>query len=182
MPTDSAVAARAEASVQRARGTNSRLRLSVVVWLVFAAMGVYLIAFLVALLVAPSDDPGPIFNDWVVAGFEVLGSVLCLVRGIARRPGRLLALTLGAGLLMWALGDVVTAIGTHNGIEPPTPSLADVFFLAFFPFTYVAVVIYLRGELRRLATPNWLDGAVAGVGAGSVVCSVLLPSRAEPDP
>ena len=174
MPTDSALAVRAQVSVRRAREPHRRMRLTVAVWLSFAAMGAYLIGYLITLLVAP-DHVGPLYSDWMVAGFEFVGSMLCIVRGIARRDGRILALTLGAGLLMWAVGDVVTAIGTHHGIEPPTPSLADVFFLAFFPFTYVAVVIYLRGELRRLATPSWLDGAVAGVGAAALCAAFFFP-------
>ena len=50
------------------------------------------------------------------------------------------------------------------------PSVADGFYLAFFALAYVALVLYLRGEVRRLATPNWLDGAIAALGA-SALCA-----------
>jgi diguanylate cyclase (GGDEF)-like protein len=175
MSTDVAVAG--PAPVRRAYRPIAGLRIESVTWLAFAAMGAYLASLLVSLIVSsPPDASWPIFNGWWVAGFEVLGSVLCVARGFTRRPGRAVALTLGVGLLMWALGDLVTAIQTHNGVEPATPSLADVFFLAFFPFTYVAVVLYIRGELTRLATPSWLDGAVAGVGSAAVCGAFLFPS------
>jgi len=47
---------------------------------------------------------------------------------------------------MWAIGDVVLTFQSRGGVEPPTPSLADVFYLGFFPLTYVAVVLFMRGR------------------------------------
>ncbi len=176
MPKDFALEVRSHAVARSAAEPQHRSRSTLVVWLIFAAMGIYLAGFLVSLIVQGPDHLWPLYNDWVVAGFEVLGSFLCLARAVTHRPGRVLALTLGAGLLMWSTGDVVTAIGTHDGVAPPTPSIADIFFLAFFPFTYVAVVIYLRGEMRRLSTPSWLDGAVAGVGSGAVCAAFFFPA------
>jgi diguanylate cyclase (GGDEF)-like protein len=176
MRSDVSLTTRAPASAQRARALSPSHRRELIVWITFAVMGVYLAGLLVALIVTPPDDTSPLFSDWTVAGFEILGSALCLARGFARRPVRAVALTLGVGLLMWAVGDLVTAIESRGGAEPPTPSLADVFFLAFFPFTYVAVVIFVRGELRRLATPSWLDGAVAGVGSAALCAAFVFPS------
>ena len=75
---------------------------------------------------------------------------------------------LGAALLSWALGDVVLTIESLGGNTPPTPSLADVFYIAFFPLAYVAIVLFMRGEVRRINSPSWLDSAVAGLGAASV--------------
>ena len=150
--------------VRRLTLTQARPRLNVragaVLWATYGLMGVLLAGYLSSLIVQ-GDHPWAIFNDWAAAGYEVAGSVLCLVRGFARRPGRAVALTLGFGLLMWAIGDLVLTAASQGGAEPATPSLADVFYLGFFPLTYVAVLIFMRGEIRKLATPNWLDGAVA---------------------
>jgi diguanylate cyclase (GGDEF)-like protein len=55
-----------------------------------------------------------------------------------------------------------------DGKTPPVPSLADLFYLSFFPLAYVALVLMVRGEIRHLSTPNWLDGAVAGFGAATL--------------
>ena len=135
-------------------------------------MGALLVGYAVSLIVQGDGHMWPVFNDWAVAGFELVGSVLCLLRAVVRRGGRAVALSLGLGLLMWAVGDLVLTIESRGGIEPPTPSLADLFWLAFFPFTYVAVLLFVRGEIRRLATPNWLDGGVAGLGA-SAACAAF---------
>ena len=119
------------------------------------------------------SDQWPIFSAWSVAGFEVVASTLCIARGVTRRSGRVVALMLGFRLLLWSVGDLV--LTAEGGAAAPTPSLADVFYLGFFPLTYVAFVIFMRGEVRRLATPSWLDGAVAGVGAAAVCAAFAFP-------
>jgi diguanylate cyclase len=143
-------------------------RLDMSVWTGFGLLGTVFAAYVASLLIQGRFESWPVFNDWGVAAFEIAGSALCIARGLTRRPGRAVALTLGAGLAMWALGDLVMTITSQGGAEPATPSLADAFLLGFFPFTYVAVVIFMRGELRRIATFSWLDGAVAGAGAAAV--------------
>jgi diguanylate cyclase (GGDEF)-like protein len=165
--------------VRRLALTQARPRLNVrggaVLWATYGLMGVLLAGYLSSLIVQ-GDHPWAMFNDWAAAGFEVVGGVLCVVRGFGRRPGRAVALTLGFGLLMWAIGDFVLTAASQGGAEPATPSLADVFYLGFFPLTYVAVLIFMRGEIRKLATPNWLDGAVAGVGAAAVCAAFAFHS------
>jgi diguanylate cyclase len=137
-------------------------------------MGLYLAGYLTSLIVLPPDRSWPMFNDWAVAGFEFGGGVLCLARGWRRGNGRAVSLTLGFGLLMWALGDVVLTIESLGGRQPATPSFADICWLAFFPFCYVAVVLFVRGEVRKLSTPSWLDGAVSGAGAAAVCAAFVF--------
>ena len=55
-----------------------------------------------------------------------------------------------------------------GGASPPSPSWADAFWLGFYPPAYVAVVLFMRREVRWIADSSWLDGAVAGLGAASV--------------
>src|SRR6185437_1347984 len=114
--------------------------------------------------------------DWGSTGFEIVGSLLCIARGLTRRSGRAIALTLGFGLLMWSLGDLALTIESQHGAEPPTPSLADAFYLGFFPLAYVAVVLFMRGQIRKLTTPSWLDGAVAGLGAAAACAAFAFHS------
>ena len=112
----------------------------VAIWSGYGALVAVFAAYVVALLVHGQSESWPVFNDWGVAAFEVAGGVLCLARGLTKRPGRVVPLTLGLGLLMWALGDLVTDDRVAGRAMPSTPSLADLFLLGFFPFTYVAVV------------------------------------------
>jgi diguanylate cyclase (GGDEF)-like protein len=129
-------------------------------------MGVLVAAYLVSWLFRThSSSP---LDDWCVDGFEVVAAGLCIAKGVPRRPGRAMPLILGLALLSWATGDIVLAIESLGGATPSTPSLADGFYVAFYPLAYVAVVIFMRGQVRRLSTPSWLDGAVAAAGAAAV--------------
>jgi diguanylate cyclase (GGDEF)-like protein len=133
---------------------------------VYAFLGLLLAAYLISWLFrTQSSSP---LDDWCVGGFEVVAAGLCIAKAVPRRPGRAMPLILGVALLSWALGDIVLAIESLGGAEPPTPSFADAFYVAFYPLAYVAIVIFMRGQVRRLSTPSWLDGAVAAAGAAAV--------------
>jgi len=157
---------------RRTSGPTYRRHANTVVWAVYGLMGVCLLGYLTSLITQGSEQ-WPIFSDWSVAGFEIVASTLCIARGVTRRSGRVVALTLGFGLLLWSVGDLV--LTAEGGAAAPTPSPADIFYLGFFPLTYVAFVIFMRGEVKRLATPSWLDGAVAGVGAAAVCAAFVFP-------
>jgi diguanylate cyclase (GGDEF)-like protein len=131
-------------------------------------MGGYLAGYLASLIVHADGRSWPMFNGWAVDSFEIAGSVLCLARGWRRGNGRGVPLALGFGLLMWAVGDLVRTVESLGGRQPGTPSFKDIFWLAFFPFCYVGLVRFVRGEVRKLSSPSWLDGAVGGVGAAAV--------------
>jgi diguanylate cyclase (GGDEF)-like protein len=146
------------------------------IWAVYGLMAVLLVAYLASLIFQGDGHQWPMFNDWVVAGFEGFGSLLCLLRAFMYRPGRAVALALGIGNLLWSIGDLVETFESRGGVEPPVPSLSDAFWLTFFPVTYIAVLLYVRGEIRKLSTPNWLDGVVAGVGAAAACAAFAFHS------
>jgi diguanylate cyclase (GGDEF)-like protein len=160
----------------RAWWPYQRDRATTVLWAAYALMGALLVGYLASLIVRGPDRTSQLLDGWVVAGFEMAAAVLCIARGLTRRPGRAVALTLGFGLVMWSLGDFALTVESQGGGTPPTPSLADVFYLGFYPLAYVAAVIFMRGEVRKLATPSWLDGAVASVGTASV-CAAFVFER-----
>jgi diguanylate cyclase (GGDEF)-like protein len=142
------------------------------VWVSYGLIGGFLIVYLGFLVFRRPGEHSTLLDGWLVAGFEIFASVLCLARGLLWRRGRGVALALGAALLSWSVGDVALTTESLGGATPPTPSVADVFYLAFFPLAYVAVLLFMRGEVRRLTTPSWLDSAVAGLGAAAV-CSAF---------
>jgi len=94
-------------------------------------MSVFLAAYLVSLIVRGEDRLADL-QRLVGGRVRGTGSLLCLLRGFTKGNGRAVAVTLGLGLAMWAIGDVVLTFQSRGGVEPPTPSLADVFYLGFF--------------------------------------------------
>jgi diguanylate cyclase (GGDEF)-like protein len=160
----------------RAAWPGQSARARTVLWAAYALMGVLLLGFLASLIVRGPDQSSRLLDGWLVAGFEMAAAALCIARGLTRRPGRAVALTLGFGLVMWSLGDFALTVESRGGVTPAAPSLADVFYLGFYPLAYVAAVIFMRGEVRKLATPSWLDGAVASAGTASV-CAAFVFER-----
>jgi diguanylate cyclase (GGDEF)-like protein len=103
----------------------------------------------------------------LVEAFEVIVALGCIAGGLLRRSDRLGTLSLGVGLLAWAIGDVIwTAEGSPNG-----PSTADAFYIAFYPLAYLAIVRVGRSYSRPHQATVWLDGAIAGLGAAAVTAA-----------
>jgi diguanylate cyclase (GGDEF)-like protein len=154
----------------------STSRSQLALWCSYGVLGVLLLCYLGVLIERGRGATSTVLDGWSVDAFEVVASLLCIARGLTRRRGRAAALILGCSLLVWAVGDIVLTVESLGGATPPTPSLADVFYLAFYPLAYVAVVIFMRGQVRRLTAPNWLDGAVAGLGAAAVCAAFAFHS------
>jgi len=144
--------------------------------IVYGLMGCLLAAYLLYLLLGRSGQYSSLIDGWSVTGFEIVASLLCLARGLSRRRGRIVPLVLGTALFSWSIGDLTLTAESLGGATPPTPSLADAFYLSYFPLAYVAVMLFMRGEIRRLSTPNWLDAAVAGLGAAAVCAAFAFHS------
>jgi diguanylate cyclase len=149
------------------------------IWAAYGLLGVLLLGYLVSLIVRPPGDDSTWLDGWSVCAFELVACAMAIGRGIARRPSRAVCLTLGAAMSMWAIGDVALTYESLGGASPPTPSPADVFYIAFFPLAYLGLVLMLRRESSRLVPATWLDGAVAGLGAAALCAAFAFHSIAN---
>jgi len=107
-------------------------------------------------------------DGWGVDAFEIVTGALCMLKAADLKRGRAVPLLLGISLLCWAAGDIVLTIQSLGGATPPSPSIADGFYVAFYPVTYFALMLLLRSSVKRFSLASWLDGAVAGFGAAAV--------------
>jgi diguanylate cyclase (GGDEF)-like protein len=156
---------------------SSRIQdLSPYAWIAFGVLGVMVVVYLISLLVRGPNSSWTWLDGWVVCSIEVAASLICIVRGLDKNPGRIAPLALGAGLLSWSLGDVFLTIESLGGKTPSVPSLADLFYIGFYPLAYVATVQLLRAAMGRLSRPNWLDGVVAGFGAAAICAAFAFHS------
>ena len=149
-------------------GTSPRRAL----WTAYWVAAALLVAYLISLIVRPDGSQWTWLDGWAVVIWEFIVCGMAIARGITHRHGRLVAFALGFSILSWAVGDLALTIESLGGVTPPTPSVADAFYLAFYPLAYAGIVMFMRGQVRRLSTPNWLDGIVAGLGAAAV-CSAF---------
>jgi diguanylate cyclase len=142
------------------------------VWVTFGILSVLLASYLVVLLVRGNGAYWTWLDGWGISGIELVASSLCIIRGFLRRADRTAALILGFSLLAWTIGDMALTVESLGGATPSVPSVADIFYLGFYPLAYIGVILFMRGQVRRLSAPSWLDGAIAGLGAAAV-CSAF---------
>ena len=143
-------------------------------WIAYGLMSVCLLAYVVSMIVRPAGESWPWLDNWGVAVFNIFGSLLCIARAAVSRKGRTFPIVLGLGLMAWALGDLALAVESIGGASPSTPSVADAFYLAFYPITYVALMVRLRAQVQRWTIATWLDGAVAGLGAAALCAAFVF--------
>ena len=137
----------------------------------YPVLGVLLAVYLLMLIAHVHGQVWSFINNWGTDGFELVAGGLCLA--CARDKGRMrwAAIPLGSGLLAFATGDTVWSIETLGGGNPPTPSAADPFYVAFYPLVFVGLILLMRVEVKRLPLLTHLDGVVAGLGAAAVTAT-----------
>lgn len=132
--------------------------------LLYGLMAVALLAYMVDLILGgPTGSYPGWLSGWGVDAFELLAAVMIVVRGIARPRDRRYALLLGAAACSWAIGDFTMTAETLHGATPPTISLANYLWAGFYPLAYMAVMVLIQRDVKRLTAANYLDGVVAAL-------------------
>ena len=114
------------------------------------------------------------FELWVYNGLIAVAAGLCLFRAASSERERTAWLSLGVGLMAWALGEVSYSIFYADAVEPPLPTASDVLWLAFFPACYAAIVLLVRERVREFRTSLWLDGVVGALAMAALGAALVL--------
>ena len=144
---------------------------------VLAILGVLLAAC--AVHAVAGFDAGPL--AWLLEkwGYNVVlvGSGLaCLARGVKVREERSAWLTMGVGVVGWALGNVYYTVVLWDLDPIPIPSVSDVLWLGYYPIVYVAVAMLLRARIARFHASLWVDGALAALAVAALSAAVVFQS------
>jgi len=159
---------------RRTSDASTRSRRLGRIWIVYGLLGVLVVSYGLSLIIRHFHY-STLIDGWPVDGFEFLASGLCLSLAVGKRRDRLIPLVLGSALLSWSMGD--TALTVLGGNKAAPVSVADVFYLMFYPLAYVGLVLIMRREVKQLVPSTWLDGIVAGLGAAAV-CAVFVLQHA----
>lgn len=110
----------------------------------------------------------------------VLGAALTVLwRAAAVKSERRAWLALGAGLLLWALGQTYYSVFLYYASPAPFPSPADILFLAFYPASYLALVLLLRARLSQLEPLAWVDGLIGALAIAGLAAALIFPPVLE---
>ena len=115
-----------------------------------------------------------LFNDFVYSGLILGAALTCAARAVLVREERLAWAVMALGLLSWTAGEVYWAAALADLDSPPYPSLADVFYVGLYPCAYVTLVLLIRARVTRIASSQWLDGAIGGMAVAALAASAAL--------
>jgi diguanylate cyclase (GGDEF)-like protein len=124
-------------------------------------------------------EAGPLswlLEKWGYNVVLVASGVLCLARGVRVRDERAAWLTMGVGVVGWALGNVYYTVVLWNLDPIPIPSLSDVLWIGYYPVVYVAVAMLLRARIARFHASLWVDGALAALAVAALSAAVVFQS------
>jgi two-component system cell cycle response regulator len=153
------------------QGLSSSGRAAVGVWRALAAVGFVL--FSVPIVTGLGGHPLNRFADvWLYDGLELLAAFGCFMRAGLVRSERTVWAVLGLAVLSYSLGDL--CYDFVYGGQPPTPSLADGFYLGFYPACYVALGLLIRSRISSFNKSVWLDGMIAALASAAVAAAVIF--------
>jgi len=111
--------------------------------------------------------------DTVLYSFALaIGAGHCFVRAALVPRERAAWLLLGAGAAAWTIGSVLkTAV---YGGSPPSPSVVDAFFVAFYPAACSGLVLLLRRHVVGLPRSVLYDGLIGGLGVAALGGGLVL--------
>ena len=96
---------------------------------------------------------------------------LLATRPSASRRERLGWQALALALLLSAAGNGWYTLVLSRLPEIPYPSLADGLYLAWYPLSYVSIILVLTARVGRFPLSVWLDGMVAGAGVTALAAA-----------
>lgn len=125
---------------------------------------------------APLQDA---VGRWVYDAVVLGAALVVLWRALGIEAERRAWLALGIGLLLWALGQTYYSAVLYYAEPAPFPSPADVGFLAFYPATFVALVLLLRARVAQLEPLAWVDGLIGALAVAGVAAALIFPPVLE---
>ena len=144
-----------------------------IVYLLAGTAVVGLVAF-AAYTLSGGDGPAVdrFFNDGVYNVLELMAVVGCCLRLVYVPTDRLPWALITGGAACWTAADLLFTFAYDN--EPPYPSVADIFYVAFYPLCYVGLLLLVRRHLADFNRSLWLDGLTAALGAAALGAAVLV--------
>jgi two-component system cell cycle response regulator len=149
----------------------------------FAALGLLaaLLAFYAVVVVGeiPGEGLQTAVGRWVYDVIVLGAAAIVLWRAATMPAERRAWLALGVGLLLWALGQTYYSVVLYYAESAPFPSPSDALFLAFYPASFVALVLLLRARVAHLDPLAWVDALIGALAVAAVAAALIFPPVLE---
>ena len=104
----------------------------------------------------------------------VAAAVLTIARAAVSPLHRGAWIAIAVAVTSYATAEFLWLFLYSSSDNAPYPSIADVFYLGFYPASYVGLVLLLRARLRSLTPGVWVDGITAAMAAAAIGSAVLI--------
>ena len=130
-------------------------------------------------LLLPGNPANDLVNVWL--SVVVLWIPVGLVWLVAARAGfaRWEVILAAAGITSNALGDTVYSLLMDSSGNLPSPSVADLGYLLYYPLTIAALVVLVRRQSNRITGSVLFDSSLAALGAAALLAVILGPVFAD---
>jgi signal transduction histidine kinase len=132
------------------------------------------LVYLAALLL-PGDPWSAVIDVGLSLAAQWLPVVVFWLVAARTGTGRPEVVLAAAAVTANAAGDTIYVIGMDASGVLPSPSLADVAYLLFYPLMLVALVVLVRRRSRRTTNAVFLDAGLAVLGSAAVLAVLLGP-------
>src|SRR5450631_4086640 len=131
------------------------------------------VVFAASTVLVPLDSTAkPIFEGWLYDSLTVLGAIIIAGRAWCVATERLVWALLAVAIAGNAVGDVVYSLFVHD--TGPFPSIAEPFYLIFYPCAYVALVLLVRARATRMAAGVAIDGVACALAMAAVAATLVF--------
>ena len=113
-----------------------------------------------------------LFNRYLYNALILFAVFACVRRAMERGRERSAWIAFSVAAVSWAVAELIYDFG--YGANPPFPSVADAFYLGFYPACYVGVMLLVRSRVSEFGRALWLDGAMAALASAALGAAVLF--------
>jgi hypothetical protein len=119
--------------------------------------------------------PEPLYETWIHDSVVVASAALCLARAASEPRERGAWLAFGVGLACWGAGTVLWDALYEGTASPPYPTVADVLWLLWYPFTALGMALLIRSHVSRFELHRWMDGLAVTLLVLAATFPITLP-------
>ena len=131
-------------------------------------------AFAAHTVLPDSGSVAHFFDYRLYYAIIVAAAALTIARAAVSPLHRGAWIALAAAVTSYATAEFLWLFLYSSSDSPPYPSIADAFYLGFYPASYVGLVLLLRARLRSLTPGVWVDGVTAALAVAAIGSAVLI--------
>jgi hypothetical protein len=126
-------------------------------WVIWPVLGVLVVLEAIQETVG-HIGPAALYEDWIHNAVLVAVAALCLARALEELSTSPAWMAFAIAQTCWALGSITWSVLYGTSADAPFPTVADVWWLLWYPFTALGIARLIRGHAVRFELHRWMDG------------------------